>query len=451
MGFKKDFVWGAATSSYQIEGGAFADGKGLNIWDTFCKDGGKVFGEHNGDVACDHYNRVEEDVKLMAEMGLKAYRFSVDWARVIPNGIGEVNEKGIAFYNKLIDLLIKYGIEPYMTIYHWELPYALHLKGGWQNPEISDWFGKYSEVLTKNFSDRVTNFITINEPQIFVGLGYMTGIHAPGLKLSKRELLNVGKNVLLAHGKAVSALRKYAVQPVKIGIATASSPAIPFTDSDSDILACEKAFGQADINNFIYPDCFWLDPIVLGKFPDGIEASCKDFVASFSKEEMDIISQKIDFLGANIYSGNYTMADENGNPKAAPDEVGYPRTAVGWKITENALYWGARLYCNRYNLPYYITENGMSAHDVVSIDGKVHDPNRIDYMHRYLRGFRKACEEGYEVAGYFAWSLMDNFEWANGYSDRFGLIFVNLTTQQRILKDSALWYKSVIETNGENL
>lgn len=451
MGFSKDFVWGAATSSFQIEGAAYSDGKGEDIWNAFCKEDGKVFGGHNGDTACDHYNRMEQDVKLMSEMGLKAYRFSINWARIFPKGTGEVNPKGLDFYGRLIDELLKYGIEPYITLYHWELPYELHKRGGWLNPEIAAAFGKYAAVIAKSFSDRVTHFITLNEPQVFVGCGYLEGSHAPGYKLCKRELLQIGHNVLRAHGEAVKAIRENSVQPVKVGIVMATSPAIPETESDNDVKAAIKAYTSAGRGNFIFTDDYWLDPVVFGKYAAGVTETCADILPEITDEDLKLINQPIDFIGENIYRGNIFRADKNGNPEHVGLKVGFPRNSIGWELTYDALYWGARHACERYKLPYYITENGMAAHDAVSLDGQVHDPNRTDYMHRYLLGFRRAAEEGYPVSGYFAWSLMDNFEWAQGYNERFGLVFVDFDTQERIVKDSAKWYKTVIEENGDKL
>lgn len=450
--FKKDFVWGAATAAYQIEGAYNADGKGRSVWDVFCEGKDKIFEGQNGNIACDHYNRFREDVRLMAEMGLRAYRFSVSWARIIPDGTGEVNQKGIDFYNALIDELLKNGIEPYMTLYHWDLPYELHKKGGWLNPEIADWFAHYAEVVTKAFSDRVKNFITVNEPSVFVGCGYLEGVHAPGAKLEKNELLQICHNVLTAHGKAVKVMRQNAAQPIKIGVAIALCPSIPETESYEDIAAAMKTFTCAGEDSFVFTTDHWLDPIVFGKYPDKtVEMVKKALVTDDISEDLAIIGQPIDFIGANIYNGNVYRADSNGNPQYVKLEDGFARTAIQWPVTSDALYWGAREVCGRYGLPFYISENGMSAHDWVSLDGEVHDCNRIDYMQRYLLGFERAADEGLPVAGYFAWSFLDNFEWAKGYNERFGLVFTDYRTQQRTVKDSGKWYSEVIRSNGELL
>lgn len=451
MSFNNNFVWGAATASFQIEGAAYEDQKGLSIWDTFCREEGKIYCGHNGDVACDHYHRMEEDVKLMAELGLKAYRFSVSWSRILPEGTGEICQAGIDFYNRLIDTLLKYDITPYMTIYHWDLPYALHKKGGWLNDEIVKWFADFAAILSKNYADRVKHFITFNEPQVFVGCGYKVGEHAPGYKLCDFELLQIGHNVLKAHGAATKALRENAKTPIEVGIVMATCPSIPETETAPDIKAAYAAYNRANLDNYIFTDPYWLDPIVFGHYPEEVMKTCGHLMPKITEEDMALIHQPLDFIGNNIYRGHYVKADMNGNPEYIGLKVGIPRTAIGWEITPEALYWGAKETTDRYHLPYYITENGMSAHDAVSLDGKVHDPNRIDYLHRYLQGLKRAASEGIDVRGYFTWSFLDNFEWAKGYGDRFGIVYVDYETQKRTVKDSAYWYQTVIESNGENL
>lgn len=439
--FGNDFVWGAATSAYQIEGAAYEDGKGLNIWDVFCKQEWRIFENNNGDTACDHYHRMEEDVAIMAELGIKAYRFSISWARILPNGVGEVNQRGIDFYNRLIDLLIKNGIEPYITLFHWDLPYELHLRGGFLNREIADWFAEYAGIVGKNFGDRVTHFMTVNEPQVVVGLGYQDGAFAPGLKLHKDEVLRAGHNLLRAHGAAVRALRKSCPQKPQIGIVMASTPHIPVKKELKQ--AAISAYGKTDINGFVYADCYWLDPIVFGKYPEPVERYIKERGLPLL-DDMALISESIDFIGANTYQGNYYNEDENGNIIAVPNADGYARTPNGWKITPNALYWGAAENCSRYKLPYYICENGTALNDYPLSDGKIHDDSRIEYMKNYIAGLEKANDEGYDVRGYFAWSLLDNFEWASGYRDRFGLVYVDFETKERIIKNSGYWYGEFI-------
>ena len=448
MGFKKDFVWGAATASYQIEGAANEDGRGMSIWDEFSHTEGNVFQGHTGDVACDHYHRFREDVKLMSELGLKAYRFSISWSRLIPDGSGAVNQKGIDFYNDLIDELLKYGIEPYVTLYHWDLPYALHLKGGWLNDDISDLFEKYTRLVAESFGDRVKNFITFNEPQVFVGCGYMQGRHAPGYKLDTRELLHIGHNVLKSHGKAVRVLREV-IPDVKIGFTCATRPACPL--SDKDVEAARESYYYCGKVHFVFSDAFWLDPIVFGSYPQRLLDECADIMPEITDEDMKLIGAPIDFIGLNIYEGRAVRLNADGYLEDVPQPVGFPKTAINWGILPPALYWGPRFHYDRYKLPIYITENGMSAHDAISLDGKVHDPNRIDFLNRYLLELRRAAEDGADVGGYFQWSLMDNFEWSEGYNERFGIVYVDYATGERTVKDSAYWYKGIIESNGETL
>jgi len=446
MSFKKDFTWGTATASFQVEGAAFEDGKGLNIWDAFSHIEGKTFGGHTGDVACDHYHRLEEDLDIMKSLGLKGYRFSVSWARIIPDGTGEVNQKGIDFYNRLIDGLISRGIKPCMTLYHWDLPYALHLKGGWLNDDMPDIFANYAKVIKENFGDRVHDFITFNEPQVFVGCGYFEGKHAPGYSLSKAELLRIGHNVLKAHGRAVIELRRG--EPCRIGLSCASQPAIPVSEADKD--AARENYFQSNHPAFAFSDAYWLDPIFTGKYPDWVYDYKEINVPQITDEDMKLISQPIDFIGMNIYTGRYIKAGAYGAEIQSP-KVGMTRNSIGWFITPEALYWGPYFYYERYKKPVVITENGMACHDCVSLDGKVHDPSRINYLHRYLQNLKKAAEDGVEIDGYYVWSLMDNFEWSDGYNERFGIVYNDYETQQRIIKDSAYWYKDVIASNGDNL
>ena len=448
MSFRKDFIWGAATAAYQIEGAFDEDGKGRNIWDEFTHIEGKISDSSTGDIACDHYHRYKEDVRLMAELGIKAYRFSISWSRILSDGTGEVNQKGIDFYNDLINELLKYGIEPYVTLYHWDLPYALHLKGGWLNDDITDYFEEYTTIVAENFGDRVKNFITFNEPQVFTGCGYFEGCHAPGYKLADKELLRICHNILKAHGKAVRVLRRM-VSNVKIGFTSASSPLVPVSDNDVD--AARNAFFSSGKGHFIFSEAFWHDAIVFGKYPDDVLNAYGDDFPKITEKDMQLISEPIDFIGLNIYTGSYVKTNKDGFAERLRCSPGHPRTAIGWDIIPETLYWGTKFYYDRYRLPIYITENGMSAHDCISLDGKVHDPNRIDYLDRYLLELKKSAEDGVDIAGYFQWSLLDNFEWAKGYSERFGMIYVDYPTQNRIIKDSGYWYKTVIENNGENL
>lgn len=449
MGFKKNFVWGAATSAYQIEGAWNEDGRGLSIWDVYTREPGCVFGGHTGDIACDHYHRFKEDVQIMKELGLKAYRFSISWPRLIPNGTGKINETGVQFYSELIDELLNNGIEPCITLFHWDYPYELYKKGGWMNSESVRWFAEYAALVVERFSDRVKRFITFNEPQCFIGLGYLTKEHAPGIKAPHRDIFVMCHNVLKAHGAAVIAMRKAAKQPIKIGYAPTATMTYPLTESREDIDAARKLlFECPSLDNWTWNVSWWSDPVILGKYPEDGLKKYKEYLPEITAEDMKLIHQPIDFYGQNIYQGLCVKAGENEKSEIVPHSTGYTKNAMQWPVTPKCLNWGPRFLYERYGLPIYITENGMAAHDTVSLDSKVHDPNRIDYIHRHLIELEKAIDSGAEVDGYFHWSLMDNFEWSNGYAERFGLVYVDYETQERIIKDSGYWYRDWIKNNG---
>ena len=451
MGFKKDFTWGAATAAYQIEGAWNEDGKGPSIWDVYSHDPGRIAEGHTGDTACDHYHRFREDVKLMKQLGIKAYRFSISWPRILPNGIGEVNEKGIKFYSDLIDALLECGIEPYITLFHWDYPYALHKKGGWLNDDSVKWFADYAAKVVELYSDRAVNYITFNEPQCFIGSGYLVGDHAPGLKATKRDIFQMCHNVLKAHGAAVIAMRAAAKQPIRIGYAPTCSAHFPVEETLENIEAVRrKYFSCPSIRsgNVMWNLAWWSDPVVLGHYPaDGLE-HYKDHLPVITEEDMKLIHQPIDFYGQNIYNGKAMAVDAQGKAVPVARKEGFPKTAIQWPVTPESLRWGPRFLYERYKLPIVITENGMSAHDTVSLDGKVHDPNRIDFLHRYLLALEQATEDGADIDGYFLWSFMDNFEWAQGYTDRFGIVYVDYETQKRIPKDSAYWYQAWIQAHS---
>lgn len=453
MRFPDNFCWGAATSSYQIEGAAYEDGKGLNIWDVFSHDPGRIADGRTGDVACDHYHRFREDVALMKELGIRAYRFSINWARILPEGTGEVNEKGIRFYSDLIDALMENKIEPYITLYHWELPYELYKKGGWMNREIAEWFGEYARLMAERFSDRVKYFFTLNEPQCFVGLGFLTGAHAPGLKCTLRDTFEMAHNALRAHGRAVQMLRQYGKQPLTIGYAPTSGVIYPASDRPEDIEAARREYFSLpdDASNWTWNVSWWSDPVLLGHYPEEGMIRYEKYLPKITEEDMRLISEPIDVYGQNIYNGRVFRMGADGRPEEEDRIPGHARTATDWPVTPECLYWGPKFLYERYHKPVYITENGMACHDTVSLDGKVHDPNRIDFLARYLRELKRAVSDGVDIRGYFQWSLMDNMEWSQGYDKRFGMVYVDYPSQKRIIKDSGIWYRDVIRTNGENL
>lgn len=448
MAFSKDFIWGAAAASYQIEGAYNEDGKGLSIWDVYTEYKGNVKYNENGNIACDHYHRMKEDVALMKEMGLKAYRLSISWSRVIPDGVGKVNEKGLQFYSDLIDELLANDIEPVVTLYHWDYPYTLFKKGAWLNEDSSEWFLEYTKVIVDTLSDRVQYWVTLNEPQCFIGCGFYVGSHAPFLKTQPRDLLTMGHNVLLAHGKATRYIRNNAKKKPMIGFSPIGPSFIPKDDSAQAIEEAKKKTFSTRGEGFVFSLSYWSDPVFLGHYPQELYDDYGQWVPEFTEEEWALVTEPLDYYGTNIY---YSEADKHVEDYPENWYQGRAHSHIGWPLAPEVMYWSSKFLYERYGKPIFITENGFAEHDWVCLDGKVHDSYRIDYTHRYLREFKRAGEEGVPLMGYLHWSVMDNFEWSLGYDPRFGLVYVDYQTQERIMKDSAYWYRDVIATNGENL
>ncbi len=441
--FPADFVWGAAAASQQIEGAVNEDGRGRSIWDVFAKEPGKVWLGQNADVACDHYHRWQEDVAHMRAMKLGAYRFSIAWPRVMPTGLAPVEERGLAFYDKLVDGLLEAGIQPWATLFHWDLPYELHCRGGWLNRDSADWFADYTRAVVDRLGDRVRHWFTFNEPQVFVGLGYERGQHAPGLTLPFHELLRMGHHILLAHGKAAQVLR--AAGPCEIGFAPHAVIHMPATDAPEDLDAArEKMFA---FRKTAWSNTWWSDPIFFGNYPDDLLEQCAGELPEILPGDMETIHQTPDFYGVNLYAGSYVRAGANG-PEDLPWSPEIPLNAFKFVVTPEAMYWGTRFYYERYRKPIVISENGASCTDWIALDGTVPDHPRIDFTARYLRELKRAIDDGAAARAYFHWSLLDNFEWSEGYKERLGLIYVNYETQQRTWKQSAHWYQRLIETNG---
>ncbi|HEX2101304.1 MAG TPA: GH1 family beta-glucosidase [Candidatus Synoicihabitans sp.] len=448
--FPPNFVWGAATSAYQIEGAARVDGRGPSVWDMLCARPDRVWERQNGDVACDHYHRFREDVALMRETGLAAYRFSIAWPRVIPAGTGKVNDAGLAFYDRLVDALLEAGIQPWVTLFHWDYPYELYVRGGWLNPESPQWFADYARVVVDRLSDRVSHWMTHNEPQCFIGLGLHTGEHAPGDRLGLTEVLRAGHHALLAHGLATQVIRERAKRPAKIGWAHTGDIPFPATDSPEDLRAAREAWETIRPDS-IWNHLWWNDPLFRGEYPAaGLEAYGAH-APKFSATEMRIIHQPLDFFGTNNYRAYPVRRGADGQVERVPLPVGVPLTHNDWTVQPELLRWSARHPYERYGKPVVITENGFAGLDWVNLDGRVPDGNRIDYLRRHLLGLRQACADGVAVEGFFAWSFLDNFEWNFGYRYRFGLVHVDYATQRRTLKDSARWYSEVIRSNGGRL
>lgn len=459
--FDKNFLWGTASSSYQIEGAFTEDSKGLSIWDTFSNKPGNIAHDENGNKACDHYHRYREDISLMKNLGIQAYRFSISWSRIFPDGIvkdsdGNIryNKAGLDFYDKIVNFCLENNIKPFITIYHWDLPQALEDKGGWLNRETAFVFADYAEFICKHFSDRVTNIATINEPQIISGLGYMLGLHAPGKKLDTVSVLSVIHHLALAHGLAVTKMRAVAKQPVKTGFSSTGGLCYPSKECDEDIGAARAECFNIVKGNMTFNHTIFCDMTCLGRYPDiaGTELHLEPGLEKIGhyeelpfvkKGDIELIHQPIDYLGINVYNGHEINAAGYINKKP-----GSPRTALGWPVTPGVMNYGIRYLYERYNLPIYIFEDGLACNDIISLDGKVHDSNRIDFLTRYLTDLEKAYKAGVPILGYFHWSFTDNFEWHSGYDPRFGLVFVDYETQQRIPKDSAYWYSDLIKKSS---
>ncbi|MEM9064040.1 MAG: GH1 family beta-glucosidase [Planctomycetota bacterium] len=446
--FPDGFLWGVASSAYQIEGGAAADGRTPSVWDSFSQQPGAVVRGESGAVACDHFERYLEDVDLMGELGVGAYRFSVSWPRVIPDGVGSPSADGLAFYDRLVDALLERSIQPWCTLYHWDMPEALFRKGGWLNRESADWFADYAALLADRLGDRVANWMTLNEPQVYVHHGHTAGIHAPGMRYDAARIVPVIHHSLLAHGRATQALRSFSRGKATIGWAPVGETRIPHTNSPDDIeAACDAMFRVEKREGWEFNNSWFSDPAVLGEYPaDGLKHYGTMLPDRFERD-LEIIRQPLDFYGVNIYQAP-RIGVRDGSPSKIEERPGEPRTRFGWPVTPEALYWGPKFLHDRYQLPMYITENGLSSMDWVHLDGKVHDAGRIDFLHRYLRELERAVSDGVDVRGYFQWSILDNFEWAAGYDQRFGLVHVDFETGVRIPKDSYHWYRSVIAENA---
>ncbi|MBL7775869.1 MAG: beta-glucosidase [Saprospiraceae bacterium] len=455
--FPENFTWGGATSAYQIEGGWNADGKGPSIWDVFCMIPGKVHRGDSGQIACDHYHRLEEDVELMRQIGLQAYRFSIAWPRILPAGRGAVNPAGIAFYNRLIDSLLEAGIEPWVTLYHWDLPAALEFElGGWLGPEISDAFADYADVCFQHFGDRVKNWITLNEPWVTAILGYGLGVFAPG-RVSDSAPYLAGHHLLQAHGKAVRRYReKYqAQQGGQIGITNNCDWREPRTNNPADQQAAERA-----LEFFL---AWMADPIYRGEYPESMRRRLGERLPSLTLADRELLLGSSDFFGLNHYttmfaadaSGKTFETNVYGNGGLSADQdvalsvdPAWPLTDMQWAVVP----WGCRKLLEwiaaRYgNPPLYITENGCAYDDPV-LDGQLRDNRRINFFQGYLAEMHQAVQNGVDLRGYFIWSLLDNFEWASGYSKKFGIVAVEPGSLKRLPKASAWWYRGVIQNNG---
>ncbi|MDZ7706205.1 MAG: GH1 family beta-glucosidase [Trueperaceae bacterium] len=434
--FPPNFIWGTATAAYQIEGAAREDGRGPSIWDVFSSTPGKTLNGDTGEVACDHYHRWEQDFDLMNDIGVDAYRFSVAWPRIIPQGTGEVNEQGLDFYDRLVDGMLERGIKPFCTLYHWDLPQPLQDQMGWANRAVVDAFVRYADVVTKRLGDRVSAYATLNEPWCSAELGYIKGEHAPGLQ--DRQLgLRAAHHLLLAHGSALPVMRANAPE-AQHGIVLNFNPSYPASDDPEDVAAARRLDGMFNR--------WYLDPVLKGRYPDDIWQGYGSDVPDVHDGDLEVMSGPIDFLGVNYYSRAVLAHDPDGDwPNLRGVSFDAERTDMGWEVYPEGLSDLLRRLEHDYDLPpVYITENGAAYPDKVD-DGEVRDEDRISYIRRHLEAVSDAMAHGVDVRGYFAWSLMDNFEWAFGYSKRFGLVYVDYETLQRIPKHSAHWYRDYIE------
>ncbi|MGH7508255.1 MAG: GH1 family beta-glucosidase [Gemmatimonadales bacterium] len=447
--FPDDFLWGAATSAYQIEGSPLADGAGPSIWDRFVHSPGLTVSGDTGDMACDHYRRFETDVKLMADLGLNAYRFSLAWGRVLPEGRGRPNPEGLGFYERLVDALLEHGIQPLVTLYHWDLPAALDDLGGWLNPEIASWFADYAGLMFRTLDDRVRMWATLNEPWVVSDGGYLHGKLAPGHR-SLYEAPIASHNLLRAHGAAVQAYR--AGGKHKIGLVVNLEPKYPASESPADLAATRRADA--------YMNRQYLDPVFHGRYPGELREIFGRAWPHHREADFALIRQPIDFLGVNYYTRNVTRHDDAALPLRASGvrQLQQTYTETGWEVFPDALtavlLWVGERYGSRSGpaLPLYITENGAAFYDPPKpLNGVVSDPLRVHYHREHLRAAHQAIQQGVDLRGYFAWSLLDNFEWSDGYSKRFGLVHVDYETQRRTPKASAHFYTEVIRSRGEVL
>ena len=437
--FPKGFLWGSATASYQVEGAVNEGGRGPSIWDTFSHTPGKTHNGDTGDIADDYYHLYKQDIALMKDLGLRACRFSIAWSRIFPTGTGSPNAAGLDFYEHMIDALLEAGIQPFCTLYHWDLPQPLQDAGGWENRDTAKAFADYAGYTAGKLSDRVSHFMTMNEIRTFTELGYGNGTHAPGLTVGEKRLAQVNHHAVLGHGMAVQAVRAKAKPGTKVGLADNLTPTCPVYDVPDQVAAAHKAVREEN--------AMYLTVIQEGKYTDLYLKKLGANAPKFTAEDLKIISSPMDFTGINIYQPTYVRADDSEAGYAVvPNPSSYPHMFSPWlKIGPEALYWGPKLVHDVWKVKeMYITENGCSSDDMVAADGHVYDTDRTMFLRNYLTQLQRAVAQGVPVKGYFLWSLLDNYEWADGYEKRFGITYVDFKTQKRTPKLSADFYKHVI-------
>ncbi|HET7104230.1 MAG TPA: GH1 family beta-glucosidase [Terracidiphilus sp.] len=439
--YPEGFLWGCATAAYQIEGGAKADGRGPSVWDVFSHTPGKTHDGDTGDVADDSYHLYKEDVQLLKNVGVGGYRFSISWSRVFPTGRAPVNPKGIDYYDRVVDELLKYGITPYVTLFHWDLP--AELPGGWQNRDTAKAFADYAAFVSKRLGDRVHHFMTTNEFVCFTDLGYRVGTFAPGLKLPDKEANQVRHNAILAHGLGVQAVRANTPTGTQVGLAENASVYVPIMETEEHIKAAQRATRVMNAP--------FLTALMEGKYIQEYLNYVGASAPTVEPGDFAAIGSPLDFVGLNIYTPSYVRADDSQLGFAIePNPKSYPHMASPWiNIAPECIYWGVRNVADLWSpKALYITENGCSSDDVLNAEGKIIDTDRLMYLRNHLTQLHRAAQEGYPIKGYFLWSLLDNFEWADGYSKRFGIHYVDFKTEKRTPKLSAHWYKDVIARNA---
>src|SRR5271154_2438259 len=435
------FLWGCATASYQIEGAVNEDGRKPSVWDTFSHTPGKTFQGDTGDTADDSYHRYKEDVKLLKNLGVTGYRFSIAWARIFPDGTGQPNQKGLDYYQGVVDELLKNNIAPYITLFHWDLPQAL--PGGWQSRDTSKAFADYAGYVSKQLSDRVSHFFTINEFECFTDLGYKTGKFAPGLQLPDAQVNQVRHHGVLAHGLGVQAIRANARPGTQVGLAEDSAVFAPVIETREHIEAAQRATREENAK--------FLTVVMEGRYTDGYLQREGANAPKVEPGDMKAIGSPLDFVGLNVYRPEYVRADASpAGYVVEKRQASFPRMASDWLyIGPEVIYWAVRSVGDIWKpRALYITENGCSADDVLTADGRVEDTDRVMYLRNHLTQLHRAASEGYPIKGYFLWSLLDNYEWADGYSKRFGIHYVDFKTQKRTPKLSAEWYREVISRNA---
>lgn len=440
--FPRDFVWGVAAAAAQVEGAAEADGKGLSIWDVFSRKPGAIANGDTPAVACDHYHRYREDLDLMASLGLKHYRLSLSWPRLMPEGVGAVNQKGVDFYSRLIDAALERGITPFVTMFHWDLPQALEDKGGWPKRIVPDAFADYADLIVKTYGDRVKQWITLNEIAVFLDNGYGVGRHAPGRKETSEVVNQAMHHAVLCHGHGVRAVREHGGKGARVGLTDNSAVSIPLTETPDDIAAAEEHFAQQN--------CRILEPIYRGAYGERYRKLTKGWMPEIAKTDFELIAQPTDFLGLNIYSGGVVRRGADGKPQSVKYPAHYPTADSPWlQLNPRAVYWGPRLAASVFGAKQiFVTENGAGYDDAPPVKGEVFDLHRLEYVRACLRELKRGLDDGVPSAGYFLWSFMDNFEWADGYARRFGVVYNDFQTQVRTPKASARWYSQVVKANA---